>query len=465
MLSPTLKPSNEKPRRGRVVFALSASVLAFGASAWAQAPSDPPADGGVPDEGGVSEDAGTTPDAGAPADGSVVDSRAQEEAEIAAELARMHPPAAQAKDAGNPPRSNAAGGESPGSSASSRGLSNLMNPAISAVGLVLGGGSSRRESATGGVPDDLETGIFLQEVELRASAIVDPYFRADIAISGDVDEIGFEEAYVTTLELPRVTFRAGQMHATVGRHNLLHTHALPFLTAPLPWRALLGPEGLADPGISADVLLPLPFYTEITAQVFQGEWAFLEGSVPDDPATSLNDESVPDRRHAADFAYVGHLKTLFDLSDSTTLEPGVSYVGGRNGFGGLSSLIAGDLTLKWKPIEAERYLGFDWTTEYAWVERENASVNRRLGGGFTAVRFQFAQRFWLQARGAILGLPAGDDDRIVRGEALGAFVPSEFSALRLQYALEKAENDSAPLVHEVFAQVVFSIGPHPAHAY
>ncbi len=480
MPSPNLKPSSEEPRRARVAFAISASVLAFGASAWAEAPREPPADGGAgphtgtdaaaPDpgaDGGASEDAGNVPDAEAPADGSAssVDSRAQEEAEIAAELARRHPPAAEAQNPGNVAPSSVLGSEGTGSSASSRGLSNLMNPAISAVGLVLAGGTSRPEGASGGVPDDLETGIFVQEVELRASAIVDPYFRADVAIAGNADEIGFEEAYVTTLEIPRVTFRAGQMHATVGRHNLLHTHAFPFLTAPLPWRALLGPEGLADPGVSADVLLPLPFYSEVTVQVFQGEWALLEGSIPDDPATTLTDESVPDRRHDADFGYVAHLKTLFDLSDSTTLEPGVSYVGGRNGFGGLTSLVAGDLTLKWKPIEAERYLGFDWSTEYAWVERENAPTDHRLGGGFTAVRFQFAQRWWVQARGALLGIPAGDGGRIVRGEALGAFVPTEFSALRLQYAIEKAENDPAPPVHEVFTQVVFSIGPHPAHAY
>lgn len=338
-----------------------------------------------------------------------------------------------------------------------------MNPAISAVGLVLAGGSSRSERAVG-TPGDLRTGIFVQEVELRASAIVDPFFRADVAIAGSADEIAFEEAYLTTLELPRVTFRAGQMHSTVGRHNLLHTHAFPFITAPLPWRALMGEEGLSDPGLSADVLLPLPFYTEITAQAFQGEWTPLEGSIEDDPATAA-DESIPDRRHDRDFAYVGHLKTLFDLSDSTTLELGGSYLGGRNGFGGWTNLAAGDLTLKWKPIEAERYVGIDWTTEYVWEEREHAPSDRKQGGGYTAVRFQFAQRWWLQARGAVLGLPKGDSGRTWRGEALGAFVPSEFSALRLQYGIEKLENSPSPLAHEVFAQAVFSIGPHPAHAY
>ncbi len=359
--------------------------------------------------------------------------------------ARAH---AQDADAGAP--------DTPPPAASSRGLSNLMNPAISAAGITLAGGSSRPQSASAAAPDDLQTGIAIQEVEIRVSAIVDPFFRADVSLAGNTEEIGFEEAYITTLELPRVMLRAGKMIASVGRHNLLHTHAFPFVTAPLPWRALIGPEGLRDPGVSADVLLPLPFYAELTAQVFSGEWAAFEGN-------------EVDRRRAHDFAYVGHAKALFDFSDATTLELGGSYVGGRNGFGGLTNVIAGDVTLKWRPVEAERYSGLDWTTEYVWVERgsapSDARFDERRGGGYTALRYQFGQQWWLQGRGAALGLPRGSSPRVYRGEALLAFVPSEFSALRLQYAIEKADQESAALVHEVFAQVVFSIGPHPAHAY
>lgn len=338
-----------------------------------------------------------------------------------------------------------------------------MNPAISVAGVVLGGGTTRTESDEGN-PDDLRSGLHLQEVELRASAIVDPYFRADVVLAGNAEGISFEEAYVSTLEIPRVTIRAGQMKATVGRHNLLHTHAFPFLTAPLPWRTLLGPEGLSDPGVSADVLLPLPFYAEFTAQAFSGDWLPFEGSIEDNPRTA-RDEGVADRRRDRDLAYVGHLKTLFELGDSSTLELGASYIGGRNGYGDLTNVVAGDVTFKWRPIEAERYVGFDWTTEYVWVERGGAPSDRTRGGGYTALRYQFAQRWWVQTRGAVLGLPEGDAPRTLRGEALVAFIPSEFSALRLQYALEHEDSSNADYIHELFAQVVFSIGPHPAHAY
>lgn len=393
-----------------------------------------------------------TPPGNAPQDDARA--RAREEAEIAAQLAQLQGAQANAPDGSAAGAATTPLAEDGGASASSRGLSNAMNPAISAVGITTAGGTSRSLHSENGAPDDLETGIAIQEVEVRASAIVDPFFRADVSIAGNADEIGFEEAYLTTLELPRVTLRVGQMLATVGRHNVLHTHAFPFITAPLPWRALLGPEGLRDPGVSADVLLPLPFYAELTGQVFSGEWAAFDGSA-----------DAPDQRRPSDFAYVGHAKTLFDLSDSTTLELGTSYVGGRNGFGEMTNVIAGDVTLKWKPIDAERYSGFDWTTEYVWVERDGAPIDHRRGGGYTAVRYQFGQQWWLQARGALLGLPDGSDDQTLRGEALLAFVPSEFSALRVQYAVERANHGDTDTIHELFAQAVFSIGPHPAHAY
>jgi len=431
-----------------------------------RSPSDEPDAASPPSDQGDADASPTPPsvaDAGPAADaGSPEPSREAEEAEIAAELQQIQASKSAAAN-GAAPAAAASAPEGRGASASSRGLSNVMNPALSAAGVALAGATTRKDG-DGSTPGDLRTGIFVQEVELHASAIVDPFFKADVSLAGSADRIAFEEAYLSTLEIPHVTFRVGQMKAAVGRHNILHTHAFPFITAPLPWRALMGQEGLADPGISADVLLPLPFYSELNAQVFQGDWPIFEGGIADDPAT-LVDESVPDRRHDRDLAYVGHLKTLFDLGESATVELGGSYVGGRNGFSGPSSVVAGDLTVKWKPIDAERYTGFDWTTEYAWVDREKAPTDRKQGGGYSALRYQFAQQWWLQARGALLGLPQSDSGRTVRGEALGAFIPSEFSALRLQYAIERRLGSHAAPVHEVFGQVVFSIGPHPAHAY
>ncbi len=344
--------------------------------------------------------------------------------------------------------------------ATARGLSNAFNPSISATTTILGGGTNRphapesdHEEGSG----DLASGFGLQEVEIRLGAIVDPYFRADVTLAGNLEEIGFEEAYLTTISMPWVNIRAGKMLANLGHHNLVHTHAFPFLTAPVPWRVLLGPEGLRDPGVSADILLPLPFFAEVNAQAFNGEWLPMEGG--------SDDGLAPDARRDEDLAYLGHVKTLFDLTESMTAGIGGTYAGGRNGYDDLTSIVGGDLRLKWRPIGAERYTSFEWTTEYLSVHRRGAPTDTHAGGLYTALRCQFAQRWWVQGRGSLLGIPKGETGRVWRGEALLALIPSEFSALRLQYAFETSEDGPSDRVHELHLQAIVSIGSHPSHSY
>jgi len=428
------------------------AVLLWFVAFWAVSPlvraQDAPADTDPPQEAGTSED-----------EGRIAEREREEEAleqEIAAELSEAREGESPSDE--TPPSSGAAE-----RSSSSGGTSNVFNPAISATLSLLAGGTSRTGDVDPEATGELTSGPTLQEAELRLSAIVDPYFRADITIAGNEHEIGIEEAYLSTLEIPRVTIRAGKMFANFGRHNILHTHAFPFLTAPQPWRVLLGPEGFKDPGISADVLLPLPFYAEINAQAFVGGWEPFAGSIPDDPVTP-EDESVPDLRRNEDLVYLGHLKTLFEIGDSSTLELGGSYAGGRNGFGDLSQIAGADMTLKWRPLDAERYTGLEWTTEYVYLKRPGDLSNGRTGGGYTSLRYQFHQRWWVQGRASALGFPSAADEQDFRAEALMAFVPSEFSGLRLQYAFETGDRLADP-VHEVFLQAIVSIGPHPAHGY
>ena len=347
-------------------------------------------------------------------------------------------------------------------SVATKGVNASFNPAISANMIVVAGGTTRDIATDFEETGDFETGLTLQEVEVRLSAVVDPYFRADLTLSGNLEEVGFEEAFLTTLALPSVALRAGQMFASFGKHNLLHTHTYPFLSGPLAHRALLGAEGIRDVGVSADVLLPLPFFVEINAQVFRGEWATLEGSIADDPTTPV-DETVDDKRRSSDLAYLGHLRALWDLSDATTFELGASYFGGRNGFGKWGSVYGADLTLKWRPLSAQRYKSVEWQTEYLSEHRQGVPGADRLSGGHTQLRVQFAQRWWVQARIASLGLFENHTPTTWRTEVLGGFIPSEFSAIRLQYAIEDDASDD--LVHEVFLQAIVSIGSHPAHGY
>ncbi len=385
-----------------------------------------------------------------------------DEAAIAEELARTLPPP-------TPTRRTVGAGAGP----SARGLSSLLNPAISANVLLLGGASSREgisgveDAEPQGATHDahahedgghLPGGLSLQEVELRLSGVVDPYLRADLTFAAHGEEMHFEEAFFTTLDLPRVTVRGGRMYASFGRHNALHTHAFPLLGAPLPWRTLLGIDGLNDVGLSAAVLLPLPFFAELVIEVFDGQMT------PFAPAEPEPGSEPIDVREFWDLAWIGRLRTVFDVGETSAIEFGGTWLGGRGAGGGVTQVMGADVTFKRPP--AGRLRGGAWHAgvEVLAVHRPDDHEPWQ-GGAFAAAGHQLSGRWWLRARGALLGLPGLQDAGALRAEALLAFVPTETSAFRLQYAFERPEPGTVNAIHELFLQAVFSIGPHPAHPW
>ena len=249
-------------------------------------------------------------------------------------------------------------------SSTATGTSSSFNPAISVNGLFLGFYTSEplaREPALGeghehedeeedhdahatpedghahahGLPED--TGMSVQEVEVRFSAFIDAYLKGSLtlAIPG-TEGLEVEEAVLTTVGLPNVTLTAGKLYAQFGKHNALHTHAFPFLDPPIANERLLGGEGLNEVGFGASFLLPTAWYSELSAQVLDGEnplFASVDGG---------------------DFVYIGRWNSLWDISDATTVELGGSYAGGKNAHGELTQLLGSDLTVKWRPLRRSR---------------------------------------------------------------------------------------------------------------
>lgn len=338
------------------------------------------------------------------------------------------------------------------------GLSRFFNPAISVNGLFLGQYRSIGNADPG---NEDSTGLKIQEMELQFTANVDTYLRANFRVSFENDEVEIEESFVDVFLMDRLALRAGQFYANFGKHNLLHTHQFPFIDAPLINDVTFGDEALLEIGLGTSYLVPVPWYSEA---IFQ----FVQGDNENQFNAPLND----------DFAYLFHWKNLWDVDEETTLELGGSFATGRNEAGaqsgsgrGRTNLVGGNVTVKWNPAKRSRYKTLIWQTEYIGSFQQtgtnpatgvaNPDLNR--GGMYTMLQYQFLERWWVQGRYDYVGFhqPQHFDDQY-RWSGLIGYVPSEFSAIRLQYNyLDQGFSEE----QQVLLQLNFSMGSHPAHTY
>lgn len=335
--------------------------------------------------------------------------------------------------------------------------------------------SQKREGAKKTEP---EGGFMLQEAEIRFAADVDAYFRAvanfavhsahahsehedehaleegheeeELIEQGEPEEKGYEiepeEVYVETTALPYVTLKLGRFHADLGRHNQLHTHAYPFVDAPLINQRLLGEHGLIENGLSASVLVPLPWFMEVSAQALQG----------DSPELFSSESS-------SDVATVYRLRNLWDLSESTTLDLGLSGANGHNFWNGRTNVKGADVSLKWRPTAGGKYQSIAIAAEYLQGEVGDRLVDSKLSGLSTWVQYQATQRVWLQIRNE----EAKSEDEGAKTHrklsGLIGFNPTEFSGIRLQY--DQLHDDEEKPLNSFLVQGNISIGAHPAHSY
>ncbi|MCZ7584145.1 MAG: hypothetical protein M5R36_12835 [Deltaproteobacteria bacterium] len=147
-----------------------------------------------------------------------------------------------------------------------------------------------------------ENGPFVQNIELAASANVDPYFRFDLNHSFTHGHI--EEGVISTTSLPWVKFRLGQFKTDLGRVNPTHLHTWNFVDQPLAIEWLFGGEGMALPGAEFSLLFPLPWYAEFVFASQKGQVVSM------DAATVLQ---------ADDLIYSSRLKQFVEISDALGL--------------------------------------------------------------------------------------------------------------------------------------------------
>jgi len=320
----------------------------------------------------------------------------------------------------------------------------------------------------------LRSKLQYQEISLEMTSNVDIYLQSKVVLSAEENSgMAVEEAYITTLRLP-VIVRAGVMFNTFGQYNLCHLHHQPFAEPPMILKQVFG-DNLHEVSIEASYLIPMSWYCDITGGILNGDNAYL-----------FNSEKQ------VDLGYLCHIDNLWDLSDELTFRLGSSYLVGKAGQeipdnlwtdlskrSALSQTWEIDFHLKWKPIQYSRYRSFILQGEYI---NSNLSANSRtskpLHGFFIQALRQFHLRWWLQARYDWFKRPkelhaffpepvlmTSNPDTDLTGKRASfvlAFVPTEFSAYRIQYNLMELAGEWE---QQIIVQMNITIGSHPAHKY
>ncbi len=298
---------------------------------------------------------------------------------------------------------------------------------------------------------------FLNEAEFSFQSVVDPYVRADFFLSLAKDQstgkfaADLEEAYLTTLELPaRLQLKAGKFRSSLGRLNMVHPHALPFVDLPISIVNYFGDDGLNDEGLSLSWLVPNPFdfYQEIVFEATNGPVG-----IPSFIQSTFNR-----------FLYLAHVKNFWDLTENATLELGFTGMAGPNDSLRSTTIGAIDVTYKWKPLRFSTYQSFVWQSEAFFCKAksgENTLVNS--WGMYSFATHQLEKRWFLTGRFDYANGPfTGDMVERAYSATLGWYA-TEFQKIELQGKTTTSNFDKQ--FYEIMIRWIFAIGAHGAHQY
>lgn len=287
--------------------------------------------------------------------------------------------------------------------------------------------------------------------------------RGDVSITRDVD---VEEGYIDFHSLPHdLSLRIGRFRAPFGRNNLLHTHDLPQVTRPSAVQAFLGAEGLITTGASVGWLVPNPWdkYVEATVSVVNADGG--------------SESPILGGPNAEDPAVVAHVKFFDDLTDTSSVEIGGSYLFGRtSGDADFDANVFGlDLTYRWLDPDPSLFRSLLLQSELFWGQNDVDRGAFRSGrndsfGAYVAAQYQLHRDWYVGLRADYTEFP--DSDARGTGDYDFALSPNvtwyitEFLRARLEYQHRIFHVDDDSRSEEaVFLQFTGVFGSHPPHPY
>jgi hypothetical protein len=385
---------------------------------------------------------------------------------------------------------------------------NLFNPDLSVITDLSFAGANLKDPTAEAltVPGFLDEtaregkrqGINFNYLELALSASVDPYFDFFGVVTFAPEEIGVEEAYVDTRQLPfGFQVRLGKFLSSFGRQNGMHKHYWDFADTPLVYEGLIGGEGVKNPGLRLSWTAPVDFLLQLNAEVYQG--VFDESptfNATGYELTAVNGTTLSSSAPFVPGLYVGSVKASFDVGDHVFLAgASVMYghstqsrIEGENTDQAFSApgTVLYDAELTYKYLISS-YRSLTWQSEYLGrfstgdlalasdgiVHRET----KKQGGLYSQLVWRFDEpgqwrvgtRFDLLAQNSIAidGVSQPLATMLQRYAAMLEYSPTEFARFRLQYAFDRSRyfEGARKDVHEVLLQVNIAVGPHGAHSF
>lgn len=391
---------------------------------------------------------------------------------------------------------------------------------LSAVGSSTVGGQELRD-LQGGAHDPNRRGFTFQQGELSLAGAVDPYFFGEAHMVFTDSSVELEEAFFLTTSLPwDLQLKGGYYLTDFGRINPVHPHAWTFQDQPFIITRMFGGDGLRSPGLEASWLAPLPWFSQVTVGMQDGDEGELTTSFLNaDGGVGGRPPVVVDVHNMSDFVYLARWANSWDITPEVTGLVGVSGLYGANTTGpDASTFIYGtDLTFKWRPNDNFRGWPFlvwqseviarDYTADWfvagteagapsgghshshdaGAAEAEASAFPNNLPGAILRDAGFYSQLTWgfhypwaLALRGEYASgagksvedgvLVSRENDPLrsdrARISPLLIYHPSEFSRLRLQYNYDNAKflpgNHGAS---SVWLGIEFLYGTHPAHKY
>jgi hypothetical protein len=324
----------------------------------------------------------------------------------------------------------------------------------------------------------------VREVEVAFQAAVDPYFRGDLFLGvSDAEGIGIEQAFLTATSLPgQLGARLGRFLMPFGKQITTHRHDLHTLEFPWVIQKFFTLEGFKGTGVSVSrIFAPLGFYQEILLTAVDRL-----GEAPEDLAV----EEAPNK-NLSGLGYSARLRNYWDLSEAANLELSFSGLTGKreqpldgsvndiNAVNRRQSVIAADVTYRWRPLQQGIYKSFIAQAEL--MQQRNpddlepvivtpageiafAGPTRNFTGGYVFARYQISRRSFLGARFDFLEDPEldGSNTRAVSGY-LQVF-PSEFSKLNAAYE-RYMPGGGLKAINRILLQATFALGPHKPHPF